>query len=67
MPYKVVKKGDVYKLYKMSEKKYSKINFKTKATAINQAKNWMRYRREIPYVKGSYILNKKSKKSKKIE
>lgn len=63
MPYKIVKRyksnGTIfYKLLKLKENKFAKPNFKTKQNAINQAKNWMRYRKEKPYVKGNYILSR---------
>ncbi len=59
MPYKIVKFANHYKLYKIKEKKYAKTKFKTKQTAINQAKNWMRYRGERPFRRGNLILNRK--------
>jgi hypothetical protein len=63
MPFQVKKVGKSYKLWKINEKKFSKVNFKSKKTAINQAKNYMRYRNETPIVVGNKILH--SKKTKK--
>jgi len=60
MPFEVKKVGKSYKLWKINEKKYAKVKFKTKKTAINQAKNYMRYRKENPIVVGNKILNRKS-------
>jgi hypothetical protein len=57
MPYQVKKVGKYYKLWKIKEKKFQKNNFKTKEAAINQAKNWMKWRKEVPVVKGNKILN----------
>lgn len=58
MPFEVKKVKDGYKLWKLKEKKYVKTTFKTKETAINQAKNYMRYRNETPKVVGNKILKK---------
>lgn len=59
MPFKVVKKKDnYYYLYRINEKTFAKSKFKTKESAINQAKNWMRYRKEKPVVKGNLITGK---------
>ena len=57
MPFQVKKVGNSYKLWKINEKKFSKVKFKTKKSAINQAKNYMRYRNEKPIVVGNKILN----------
>jgi len=62
MPFEVKKVGKSYKLWKINEKKYAKVKFKTKKTAINQAKNYMRYRKENPIVVGNKILNRKYNK-----
>lgn len=59
MPYKVEKKNNVYKLFNLSKKEYVKKDFKTKESAISAGKNYMRFRREEPILKGNRILNKK--------
>ena len=57
MPFQVKKVGGSYKLWRISEKNYVKVKFKTKKSAINQAKNYMRYRNEKPIVVGNKILS----------
>jgi len=59
MPYQVKKVGKYWKLWKIKEKVFVKARFKSRETAISQAKNYMRYRKEEPIVKGNKILNKK--------
>ena len=39
-----------------------KLNYKSKESAINAGKNFMRYRKEVPIVKGNKILPKNKKK-----
>lgn len=58
MPFQVEKKNNFYQLKKLKEGTYAKSKFKTRESAINQAKNWMRYRKEVPVVKGNRILKK---------
>lgn len=59
MPYQVIKnKNDKYQLKKLKDNKTIKTQFQSKEKAINQAKNWMLYRKEKPIVKGNKILNK---------
>ena len=60
MPYKIVKKNGVFKLYNIHKKNFVNVNFKSKKSAINQGKNYMRYRNEKPILKGNLILNKKN-------
>jgi len=43
MPYKIVLKDKKYRLLNLSTKKLSKVKFKSKATALKQSKNYMRY------------------------
>tara|TARA_R100000781_G_C4051986_1_gene117943 strand:+ start:432 stop:620 length:189 start_codon:yes stop_codon:yes gene_type:complete len=62
MPFRVDKVGDVWKLFKLKEKSYAKVNFKSRMSAISAGKNYMRYRKEVPFVKGNMILNKKKMK-----
>ena len=59
MPYKVEKKDNVYKLFNLTKKEYVKKDFKTKESAISAGKNYMRFRREEPILKGNRILNRK--------
>lgn len=58
MPYQVKKVGDKYKLWKIKEKVFVNKTFNSKESAISTAKNYMRYRKEKPIVKGNKILNK---------
>jgi hypothetical protein len=46
MPFKIIKKEGYYRIYKINENELAKPKFKTKQSAINQAKNWLRYRGE---------------------
>jgi hypothetical protein len=57
MPYKVMKMGDHFQLFNLSTKRILNVKFKSKETAISQAKNYMRFRKEKPIVKGNRILN----------
>ncbi len=47
MPYKIIKKGKYWKIYKIDDKVFAKPRFKTKQSATNQANNWLRYRHEL--------------------
>ena len=58
MPYQVKKVGDKYKLWNISKKEYVNKSYNSKETAIKSGMNFMRYRKEKPYVKGSKILSK---------
>jgi len=64
MPYQIKKIENYFQLYNLSKKKLLKTKFKSRETAINQAKNWMRYRKEKPVVQGNKILNAKKKNKK---
>jgi len=59
MPYKVMKMGDHFQLFNLTQKRIVNTKFRTKESAINQGKNWMRFRKEKPIVKGNRILNAK--------
>ena len=59
MPFEIRKEGDKYKLYNLHKKIYVKKTFNSKETAISAGINYMKYRKEIPYVKGNRILSKK--------
>jgi len=61
MPYRIDKKDNVYKLFNLTKKEYVKKDFKTKETAISAGKNYMRYRKEVPILKGNRLINKTSK------
>ena len=63
MPYEIRQKGNKFKLYNLHKKEYVNIDFKSKESALNAGKNFMRYRKEIPVVKGNRILNKKKLKN----
>ena len=58
MPYQVKKEGSKYRLYSLSKREYTKRDFNSRASAISQGKNWMKYRGEKPIVKGDKILSK---------
>lgn len=58
MPYQIKKVGDKYRLYNLSKKVFVNKFFNSKESAISAGKNYMRYRKEIPIVKGNKILNK---------
>lgn len=62
MPYQVEKLEDKYYLRNLHTNIYAKKAFKSKETAISQAKNWMRYRGENPIVQGNRIIKKDLKK-----
>jgi hypothetical protein len=49
MPFRINKVGSVWKIYKLDENRYATREFKTRAAAINMAKNWTLYRREHGY------------------
>lgn len=59
MPYKIIKKDDKFKLYNLTKKEFVNKNFKTKESAVSAGKNYMRYRKEEPILKGNRILDKK--------
>lgn len=61
MPYQVKKIGKIYKLYNLKKKEYVKVNFKSKDSAFRAGMNYMRYRKEKPYISGNKILNKNKK------
>lgn len=58
MPYQIKKVGKKYKLYNIKKKEYVNKEFNSKESAISAGKNYMRYRKETPIVKGNKILNK---------
>lgn len=60
MPYRIDKTKDGYKLWNLKKKSYVNKIYKTKQTAINSGKNFMRYHREEPILKnGNYLYDKK--------
>ncbi len=46
MTYKIVKFDNYWKIYKLKEKKFINIKFKSRKTALNQIRNYIRYRHE---------------------
>ena len=58
MPYQIKKQGEKYKLWNISKKQFVNKEYKSKESAINAGKNFMRYRKEKPYVKGNKILSR---------
>ena len=48
MPYRIIKKDNVYKLFNLTKKEYVNKNFKTRESAIKSGFNYMRYRKEEP-------------------
>ena len=58
MPYQIKKQGEKYKLWNISKKQFVNKEYKSKETAINAGKNFMRYRKEKGYVKGNKILSR---------
>lgn len=55
-----------FMLKKIKDGTFIKTHYKTKESAINSAKNFIRYRKEgEPYVKGNKILVKKKAKDNK--
>ena len=62
MPYQVKKVGNKWKLYNLHKKQFVNVLFNTRESAIKQGKNYMRYRKENPVLKGNKIVNKNKKK-----
>jgi len=60
MPYLIEKKDNKFYLKNITKKEYVNKKFNSKASAINAGKNYMRYRNEVPVVKGNKIINKKN-------
>jgi len=58
MPFQIKKVGKKYKLWNLMKKTFINKEFKTKETAISAGMNYMRYRKEKPFVKGNKILSK---------
>ena len=61
MPYQIKKIGKKYKLYNLHKKEYVNKEFKSKESAIKAGMNYMRYRKEKPYLSGNKLLNKNKK------
>ena len=59
MPYKIVQDGKHFHLVNLKTNQMLKTKYKSKQSAINSGKNFMRFRNEKPVVKGSKILNSK--------
>ena len=60
MPYQIKKINNVYKLWNIKKKIFVNINYKSKETAQKAGMNFMRYRKEKPYIKGNKILSKRT-------
>jgi hypothetical protein len=58
MPYQIKKINNVYKLWNIKKKIFVNINYKSKETAQKAGMNFMRYRKEKPYIKGNKILSR---------
>ena len=58
MPYKIIKKGDVYKLYNIKKKKLISTNFKSKKTAGEMGIRWMNYMGEKGVIRGMSVVEK---------
>lgn len=56
MPYQVKKVGDKYQLWNITKKEYVNKKYNSKETAVKSGMNFMRYRKEKPYLKGNKIL-----------
>ena len=61
MPFRVDKVKNGYKLFRLKQKTYVNVVYKSKQSAINAGKNFMRYRKEKPIVKGNKIVTKNYK------
>tara|TARA_B100000212_G_C27354019_1_gene524970 strand:- start:240 stop:425 length:186 start_codon:yes stop_codon:yes gene_type:complete len=59
MPYQIKKINGKYKLYNLKKKEFVNKTFNTKESAISAGKNYMRYRKEKPVLKGNKLLNAK--------
>ena len=46
MPWKIVKQGDVFRLFNTEKKKYVNKTFKTRQAALNTKKNYERYKKK---------------------
>ena len=58
MPFQIKKIGKKYKLWNIKKKVYVKKEFNSKETAVSAGMNYMKYRKEKPYLKGNKILSK---------
>lgn len=60
MPFLIKRQPDGrYRLWNLHKKAYAKPTYKTKESAANAGKNFMRYRGEKPVLVGNKILAKK--------
>lgn len=55
MPYLIKKIGNSFKLYNLTKKEFVNIKYKSKQTAVNAGKNFMKYRGEKPKLKGNKL------------
>ena len=57
MPFEIIKKTDgYYYLYNLHKQKYAKARFKTFQSAVNQGKNYARYRHERLKLVGNRLV-----------
>jgi len=64
MPFRVDKKDGKYVLYNLTKKEYTKSSFKTKASAISAAKNFIKFREKVDAkVIGNKVMPMTTKKT----
>ena len=56
MPFRIDKIGAKYYLYNLHKKQYAKAKFNTFQSAVNQGKNYARYRHEKLVLKGRTLV-----------
>ena len=61
MPFEIIEEDMFFKIKNIKKDKVVNIRFKTKAKAVNQAMNWMRYRGEEPILIGNLVCHDKGK------
>jgi len=61
MPFEIIhdEENKCYRVKNIKKDRIVKTKFKTRDKAINQAKNWMRYRGEYPIVVGELVTHNK--------
>jgi len=58
MPYQIKKTTDgKYQLYNLDKQTLLRVKYKSRQSAINQGKNYIRYSKGVPIVKGNKILH----------
>jgi len=60
MPFEIIEEEIngkiVWRVKNVKKDKIIATKFKSRETAIRQAFNWMRYRKEFPYLEGNFVL-----------